>query len=144
MASPATRRRAREAGINLAAVTGSGPGGRVERADLESVLGGAEPAAAAAAPRGRAPRSGVEELKVIGVRRVIAERMSAAKRNIPHFSYVEEIDVTELEALRSHLNAGLPKGASGYTYLPFAGRGARCGCSRRSPSATRSTTPSAT
>lgn len=119
MASPATRRRAREAGINLAAVTGSGPGGRVERADLESVLGGAEPAAAAAAPRGRAPRSGVEELKVIGVRRVIAERMSAAKRNIPHFSYVEEIDVTELEALRSHLNAGLPKGASGYTYLPL-------------------------
>jgi 2-oxoisovalerate dehydrogenase E2 component (dihydrolipoyl transacylase) len=121
MASPATRRRAREAGINLAAVTGSGPGGRVERADLESVLGGAEAGAAApaAAPRGRAARSGIEEVKVIGVRRVIAERMSAAKRNIPHFSYVEEIDVTELESLRSHLNAGLPKGAGGYTYLPF-------------------------
>jgi 2-oxoisovalerate dehydrogenase E2 component (dihydrolipoyl transacylase) len=117
MASPATRRRAREAGINLAAVAGSGPGGRVERADLESVLGGAE--APAPAPRGRVPRSGVVEVKVIGVRRVIAERMSAAKRNIPHFSYVEEIDVTELESLRSHLNAGLPKGAAGYTYLPL-------------------------
>ena len=76
-------------------------------------------AATPAAARGRAPRSGVEEIKVIGVRRVIAERMSAAKRNIPHFSYVEEIDVTELESLRSHLNSRLPKGALGYTYLPF-------------------------
>jgi len=121
MASPATRRRAREAGINLAAVPGSGPGGRIERADLEAVLGGAgAPAApAASAAPGRAARSGVEELKVIGVRRVIAERMSAAKRNIPHFSYVEEIDVTELESLRSHLNSHLPKGAAGYTYLPL-------------------------
>jgi len=120
MASPATRRRAREAGINLAAVPGSGPGGRIERGDLESVLGGATRALSAApAPSGRAPRTGVEEVKIIGVRRVIAERMSAAKRNIPHFSYVEEIDVTELEALRSHLNSRLAKGAAGYTYLPF-------------------------
>ena len=120
MASPATRRRAREAGINLAAVPGSGPGGRIERGDLESVLGGATRALSAApAPAGRAPRTGVEEVKIIGVRRVIAERMSAAKRNIPHFSYVEEIDVTELEALRSHLNSRLAKGAAGYTYLPF-------------------------
>jgi 2-oxoisovalerate dehydrogenase E2 component (dihydrolipoyl transacylase) len=121
MASPATRRRAREAGINLAAVPGSGPGGRIERGDLDSVLGGAAEAGTPAAPaaRGRAPRSGVEEIKIIGVRRVIAERMSGAKRNIPHFSYVEEIDVTELESLRSHLNARLPRGAAGYTYLPF-------------------------
>ena len=125
MASPATRRRAREAGINLAVVPGSGPGGRIERGDLEAVLsggGGTAPAAAGtatAARRGRAPRTGVEEVKIIGVRRVIAERMSAAKRNIPHFSYVEEIDVTELESLRSHLNARLPKGTAGYTYLPF-------------------------
>jgi 2-oxoisovalerate dehydrogenase E2 component (dihydrolipoyl transacylase) len=121
MASPATRRRASEAGINLAAVPGSGPGGRIERTDLEAVLGGATaPAApAATAARGRTPRSGVEELKVIGVRRVIAERMSAAKRNIPHFSYVEEIDVTELESLRSYVNSKLPKGIAGYTYLPF-------------------------
>ena len=117
MASPATRRRAREAGINLAAVTGSGPGGRIERGDLESVLGGA--AAPAATRPGRAPRNGVEEVKVIGVRRVIAERMSAAKRNIPHFSYVEEVDVTELESLRAYLNAQLPAGTPGYTYLPF-------------------------
>jgi 2-oxoisovalerate dehydrogenase E2 component (dihydrolipoyl transacylase) len=121
MASPATRRRAREAGINLAAVPGSGPGGRIERADLEAVLGGGRAPAAPAprAPHARAPRSGVEEIKIIGVRRVIAERMGAAKRNIPHFSYVEEIDVTELESLRSHVNSRLPQGAAGYTYLPF-------------------------
>jgi 2-oxoisovalerate dehydrogenase E2 component (dihydrolipoyl transacylase) len=65
------------------------------------------------------PRTGIEEIKVIGVRRLIAQRMTDAKRNIPHFSYVEEIDVTELESLRSHLNANQPKGAAALTYLPF-------------------------
>lgn len=121
MASPATRRRAREAGINLAAVAGSGPGGRIERQDLEAVVGGAAaPAAGEAAPAtGRRSRVEIDEIKVIGVRRVIAERMTAAKRNIPHFSYVEEIDVTELESLRVHLNARAPKGTPGLTYLPF-------------------------
>jgi 2-oxoisovalerate dehydrogenase E2 component (dihydrolipoyl transacylase) len=67
----------------------------------------------------RTAREGTEEIKVIGVRRVIAERMSAAKRNIPHFAYVEEVDVTELEALRQHLNSRLGKGAPPLTYLPF-------------------------
>ena len=121
MASPATRRRAHEAGIDLAAVAGTGPGGRIGKADFEAVLGAtpdAAPAAATAAAA-RQPRSGVEEIKVIGVRRVIAERMAAAKRTIPHFSYVEEVDVTELESLRAHLNSKLPKGTSGYTYLPL-------------------------
>ena len=119
MASPATRRRAREAGVDLAAVAGSGPGGRIARADLDAVLS-AQPATTAAAPAvGRAMRSGTEEIKVIGVRRVIATRMSEAKRNIPHFSYVEEIDVTALEALRAHLNARAPKGTASLTYLPF-------------------------
>ncbi|MCX7058125.1 MAG: dihydrolipoamide acetyltransferase family protein [Proteobacteria bacterium] len=120
MASPATRRRAREAGINLTAVAGSGPGGRIERADLEAVLPAAVTAqVGATVASGPAPRSGVEEIKVIGVRRVIAERMAAAKRNIPHFAYVEEVDVTELESLRSFLNGRLPKGAPSYTYLPL-------------------------
>jgi 2-oxoisovalerate dehydrogenase E2 component (dihydrolipoyl transacylase) len=64
-------------------------------------------------------RTGTEEIKVIGVRRVIANRMTDAKRNIPHFAYVEEVDVTELEALRQHLNAKAPKGATPLTYLPF-------------------------
>jgi len=56
---------------------------------------------------------------VIGVRRLIAERMSEAKRNIPHFAYVEEVDVTELDALRQHLNSGLQKGEPSLTYLPL-------------------------
>ena len=121
MASPATRRRAREAGIDLAVVPGSGPGGRIERADLAGVLAAAPSAGVAPAPAaaGRRARTAVEEVKVIGVRRVIAERMSAATRTIPHFSYVEEIDVSELERLRLHLNGRLPKGAPGYTYLPL-------------------------
>jgi 2-oxoisovalerate dehydrogenase E2 component (dihydrolipoyl transacylase) len=119
MASPATRRRAREAGINLAAVTGTGPGGRIGKADLEAVLGASPAPVAAAASPALQPRSGVEEIKVIGVRRVIAERMAAAKRTIPHFSYVEEVDVTELESLRAHLNSKLAKGVAGYTYLPI-------------------------
>jgi 2-oxoisovalerate dehydrogenase E2 component (dihydrolipoyl transacylase) len=59
------------------------------------------------------------EIKVIGVRRLIAERMSEAKRNIPHFAYVEEVDVTELESLRQHLNGKIPKGEPSLTYLPL-------------------------
>ena len=124
MASPATRRRAREAGIDLAQVAGSGPSGRITRQDFDAALGGsfAPQATAAAASAGvpsLAPRTGTEEIKVIGVRRVIANRMTEAKRNIPHFAYVEEVDVTELESLRQHLNGRLPAGASQLTYLPF-------------------------
>ncbi|MGD0494358.1 MAG: dihydrolipoamide acetyltransferase family protein, partial [Steroidobacteraceae bacterium] len=59
------------------------------------------------------------EIKVIGVRRLIAERLSEAKRTIPHFAYVEEVDVTALEALRQHLNGKLPKGEPSLTYLPL-------------------------
>jgi len=124
MASPATRRRAREAGIDLAGVEGSGPGGRITREDFEAALGGATSPKAAAAPAraaGPAKRSGTEEVKVIGVRRVIATRMTDAKRNIPHFAYVEEVDVTELESLRQHLNGRLPAGAPSLTFLPFIG-----------------------
>jgi 2-oxoisovalerate dehydrogenase E2 component (dihydrolipoyl transacylase) len=124
MASPASRRRARQAGIDLAQVQGSGPHGRITRQDVDAALGGAAPAAprAPAAKRPSATlamRTGTEEIKVIGVRRVIANRMTDAKRNIPHFAYVEEVDVTELEALRQHLNAKAPKGATPLTYLPF-------------------------
>ena len=111
MASPANRRRAREAGIDLSTVVGSGPGGRILRDDLRSNA----PAAARAAVN--APDT--TEIKVIGLRRLIAERMSEAKRNIPHFAYVEEVDVTELESLRQHLNASPPAGAGALTYLPL-------------------------
>ena len=124
MASPASRRRAREAGIDLAQVQGSGPHGRILRQDLDAVLRGAAPAAAGApeaqrAAAGLVARTGTEEIKVIGVRRVIAARMTDAKRNIPHFAYVEEVDVTELESLRQHLNAKVPAGSTSLTYLPF-------------------------
>jgi 2-oxoisovalerate dehydrogenase E2 component (dihydrolipoyl transacylase) len=109
MASPANRRRAREAGIDLSRVVGSGPGGRILRADLTPV---AAESALAAAPD-------TSEIKVIGLRRLIAERMSEAKRTIPHFAYVEEVDVTELESLRQHLNKSVPAGGEALSYLPL-------------------------
>ncbi|HEU0224130.1 MAG TPA: dihydrolipoamide acetyltransferase family protein [Steroidobacteraceae bacterium] len=117
MASPATRRKAHVAGVDLATVPGTGPGGRISAQDLEAVIAGR--ASGAARPAARAQKGGVEEIKIIGVRRLIAERMGAAKRNIPHFAYVEEVDVTELESLRQYLNSRLPKGAPSLTYLPF-------------------------
>jgi len=116
MASPATRRRAREAGIDLATVAGTGPGGRIQPADLDTLLAGQ---GGPASKPSTAPRAGTEEIKVIGLRRLIAQRMSDAKRNIPHFAYVEEVDVTELESLRQHLNARLPAGQDKLTFLPF-------------------------
>jgi len=115
MASPANRRRAHEAGIDLATVAGSGPGGRIVRSDLESAA--SAPRSAPAARLDAGPET--TEIKVIGLRRLIAERMSEAKRNIPHFAYVEECDVTELEALRLHLNNSRPKDAGSLSLLPF-------------------------
>jgi 2-oxoisovalerate dehydrogenase E2 component (dihydrolipoyl transacylase) len=113
MTSPANRRRASEAGIDLTTVAGSGPGGRIVRADLQT-------AAQTAAPRApKADAADTTEIKVIGLRRLIAERMSEAKRNIPHFAYVEEVDVTELETLRTHLNQSRPKDAGSLSYLPL-------------------------
>jgi 2-oxoisovalerate dehydrogenase E2 component (dihydrolipoyl transacylase) len=113
MASPANRRRAREAGIDLSTVVGSGPGGRILRDDLT-----AAGAAATGVARADSPAD-TTEIKVIGLRRLIAERMSEAKRNIPHFAYVEEVDVTELESLRQHLNSSRPAGAGSLSYLPL-------------------------
>ena len=128
--SPAVRRRAHEAGIDLRQIPGSGPNGRIVPKDLEAyVARRAQPTPLRAAPKAvPAARSGepraaftgaTQEIKVIGLRRVIAQRMSEAKRNIPHFAYVEELDITELESLRRHLNGKLPAGAAALTYLPF-------------------------
>lgn len=117
MASPATRRKAHVAGIDLATVSGSGPGGRISAQDIEAAINGGGDTVIR--PALRALREGTEEIKVIGVRRLIAQRMSEAKRNIPHFAYVEEVDVTELEALRQYLNSRLARGAPSLTYLPF-------------------------
>jgi 2-oxoisovalerate dehydrogenase E2 component (dihydrolipoyl transacylase) len=115
LASPANRRRAREAGVELSRVVGSGPRGRILQSDIVAARnapqarGGSVPGSVSAA---------VTETKVIGVRRLIAERMSEAKRTIPHFAYVEEVDVTELEALRQHLN-DKRTAEPALSYLPF-------------------------
>ena len=122
MTSPANRRRAREAGIDLSGVSGSGPGGRIVRADLEQLQNGATSSRTAPArPQFAKPSDSdtIAEIKIIGVRRVIAERMSEAKRNIPHFAYVEEVDVTELESLRVHLNGQRAKDAGSMSLLPL-------------------------
>jgi len=127
MTSPAVRRRAREAGIDLRDVPGTGPGGRITRQDFDAFVGGSvatvggdsAPIAAKAAPTTAAPTT--KEIKVIGLRRIIAERMATATREIPHFTYVEEIDITELEALRKHLNGKKTDPAERLTLLPFLG-----------------------
>ena len=126
LASPATRRRARESGIDLATVVGSGRDGRIQRQDLDAAISQAQHGGSGIAARGngsqrRQPRTETEEIRILGVRRVSAQRVAESKRNIPHFSYVEEVDITELERLRKHLNAKLPKGTPSYTYLPFLG-----------------------
>jgi 2-oxoisovalerate dehydrogenase E2 component (dihydrolipoyl transacylase) len=118
MTSPAIRRRAREAGIDLAEISGTGPGGRITRDDFDRHVSAAPAAAPAQAP---ATAPATREIKVIGLRRMIAERMAAATREIPHFTYVEEIDVTELEALRRHLNSKAEDPALRLTVLPFLG-----------------------
>ncbi|HXC11007.1 MAG TPA: dihydrolipoamide acetyltransferase family protein [Steroidobacteraceae bacterium] len=119
MASPANRRRAREAGIDLTTVAGSGPGGRILREDLAAAGTAAASRLAPAQPAESQVSAETSEIKVIGLRRLIAERMSEAKRTIPHFSYVEEVDVTELESLRQHLNGSRPADAAGLSYLPL-------------------------
>ena len=138
MTSPAIRRKAREAGIDLRTIQGSGPQGRILRQDLEAHAArsgaiafpvralhapSAQGASAAIRPTRSTERPGAtgaaEEIKVIGVRRLIAQRMSESKRNIPHFAYVEEVDVTELESLRRHLNGRLEPDVPPLTYLPF-------------------------
>lgn len=138
--SPAIRRRAHEAGVDLRTIEGSGPNGRIVRQDFDAYV--QRRVAANASARGGAARGApekptqlrprpadgggvtslggdTEEIKVIGLRRLIAQRMTEAKRNIPHFAYVEEIDVTELETLRRHLNSKLASGTPALTYLPF-------------------------
>ncbi len=126
--SPAIRRRAHEAGIDLQQVTGSGPNGRIVPKDLEAYVTrrAASPTPLRPAPKAvPAPRAAfagaTEEIKVIGLRRVIAQRMSEAKRTIPHFAYVEELDISELESLRRQLNRKPPAGAAALSYLPFLG-----------------------
>jgi len=119
LASPALRRRAREAGIDIAQISGSGPSGRIRNADLDAFIAadgsvtGTEPASQSA------ERTDITEVKVVGLRRKIAEQMTTSKTRIAHFSYFEEADVTELETLRRTLNASRDVTQPKLTYLPF-------------------------
>lgn len=118
LAAPSVRARAREAGIDLRRVAGSGPAGRIAHEDLDAFIahgGQAAPARAA----GLGVRTDVEDIKVVGLRRRIAEKMALSKSRIPHIMYAEEVDVTALEELRAALNADRKPDQPKLTVLPF-------------------------
>ena len=117
LASPAVRQRARESGIDLTTVAGSGPAGRITHSDLDSWKDAGCPVAAAGPSR--AAKTGTTEVPVIGLRRKISESMTASYTTIPHFSYFEEVDITHLDELRVHLNSTRSEGQPKLTYLPF-------------------------
>jgi 2-oxoisovalerate dehydrogenase E2 component (dihydrolipoyl transacylase) len=119
IASPAVRARAWELGVDLAAVPASGPAGRVLRSDLEAYAARAGAGTAPAAAREAGLAHGTRQIKVVGLRRIIARRMQESKRRIPHYTYVEEVDVTELEALRAQLNRKWSAVRGHLTLLPF-------------------------
>ncbi|MBV9570556.1 MAG: 2-oxo acid dehydrogenase subunit E2, partial [Alphaproteobacteria bacterium] len=119
VASPAVRERAHELGIELQYVSGSGPAGRINHQDLDTYIASGGRNAMESRGSGYAQRDGIEEIKVIGLRRKIAEKMQDAKRRIPHFAYVEEIDMTELESLRAHLNKTNLSDQPKLNVLPF-------------------------
>lgn len=118
LAPPAVRQRAWDMGIELQFVHGSGPAGRITHADLDAYAAQRGNGSAGGDHR-YAQRHGEHAAPVIGLRRKIAEKMQDAKRRIPHFSYVEEIDVTEVEALRAQLNASYGKERGKLTLLPL-------------------------
>lgn len=122
LASPAVRKRALEADLDLAAIPGTGPAGRITHEDLDDFIaagGRLISKTGGGGGTGRQPRTGVEETKIIGLRRKIAENMAKSKRTIPHITYVEEIDLTALEDLRAHLNATKADDRPKLTIIPF-------------------------
>lgn len=117
IASPAVRARAREAGVDLRQVHGTGPVGRITHEDLDAFLSGERrltPSGAA-----RAPDTSVTDIRVVGLRRRIAEKMSTATSRIAHITYVDEVDVTAVEELRAKLNDGRHADQPRLTLLPF-------------------------
>jgi len=130
LASPAVRRRARELSVELQHVAGTGPEGRITHEDVEAYAGRnarngsiGQPLRFAVPPGGKfaagTERHEEETVPVIGLRRKIAEKMQESKRRIPHFTYVEEVDVTALEAAREQLNARWKSERGRLTMLPF-------------------------
>ena len=122
LASPAVRKRAWDMGIELQFVHGSGPAGRIVPADLESYVARGVQDGPATAAGGYRENNSEQTIPVIGLRRKIAQKMQEAKRRIPHFSYVEEIDVTELESLRARMNEQWGKERGKLTVLPLLAR----------------------
>lgn len=126
LASPAVRRRARELNLDLEHVHGSGPNGRITHADIDGHLRSEfAPSTQRRRPGSRDDRppgargSHVTEIQMVGLRRRIAEKMVVSNTQIPHFTYIEEVDITELESLREHLNESRTDGQPKLTYLPF-------------------------
>ena len=117
IASPSVRGRAREAGVDLRQVRGTGPAGRITHEDLDAFMQGA--GAAPASGSARVANTAVEEIKVVGLRRRIAEKMAQSKRRAAHFSYVDEVDVTALEELRAALNRKHGERRPKLTLIPF-------------------------
>ncbi|MEQ8397496.1 dihydrolipoamide acetyltransferase family protein [Thalassobaculum sp.] len=115
-ASPAVRKRAREAGIDLRQVRGSGPAGRITHEDLEAFIEAGPLASAGTALRAD---TSVNDVKVVGLRRKIAEKMALSKSRIAHITYVDEVDVTALEDLRAQLNRQKQESQPKLTLLPF-------------------------
>lgn len=118
LAAPATRRRAHDLGIPLQFIPGTGPGGRITPEDLDTYIANGGINATHGDTR-YALRDAVDDTRIIGMRRKIAEKMQDAKRRIPHIAYVEECDLTELEALRVNLNANRKERQVKLTLLPF-------------------------
>jgi 2-oxoisovalerate dehydrogenase E2 component (dihydrolipoyl transacylase) len=120
-AAPAVRQRARDLGVAVESLDGSGPEGRIVHADLDAYLLERQAHAPSPAPTG--PRyvelDGERTVQIRGLRRKIAEKMQESKRRIPHFTYVEEVDVTELEALRTQLNERWGAARGKLTLLPL-------------------------
>ncbi|WP_417250803.1 dihydrolipoamide acetyltransferase family protein [Castellaniella sp.] len=123
LASPAVRRRAWDLGITLQYVPGTGPAGRITQGDLDAWLARDRNATSNRTSGSLYQSSNQEtEVPVIGLRRKIAQKMQESKRRIPHFTYVEEIDVTELESLRARLNTRYSTERGKLTLLPFLAR----------------------
>ena len=119
LASPVVRRRAKEEGVSLSQVSGSGPAGRITHDDLDAYLTRPQTVGGLPISMPGQERSGVTEVPVVGLRRKIAEQMTKSYTTIPHFSYFEEVDVTDLEALRQWMNANRTEEQPKLTYLPF-------------------------
>ena len=117
LASPAVRLRAQEAGVDLRQVRGSGPAGRITHEDIDVFLTRGPQTAGRAT--GLVANTDVEDIKVVGLRRKIAEKMALSKSRIPHITYVEEVDVTALEDLRAALNKEKRADRPKLTLLPF-------------------------